>query len=75
MACISISEVIGAMPETKKADTTLAQYQAALQQQFDTYKAEYTQQASLLGSPDTAKLTKPLCGARSSGRLRKGRRS
>ena len=59
LACISISEVIGAMPETKKADTTLAQYQEALQQQFDAYKAEYTQQVSLLGSPDTAKFTKP----------------
>jgi outer membrane protein len=59
MACVSISEVIGAMPETKKADTTLAQYQEALQQQFDTYKAEYTQQTSLLGSADTAKFTKP----------------
>jgi outer membrane protein len=40
LACISINEVIGAMPETKKADTTLAEYQEALQQQFDTYKAE-----------------------------------
>ncbi len=59
LACVSISEVIGAMPETRKADTTLAQYQEALQQQFDAYKAEYTQQASLLGSPDTAKFTKP----------------
>jgi outer membrane protein len=59
LACVSISEVIGAMPETKKADTTLAQYQEALQQQFDAYKAEYAQQVSLLGSPDTAKFTKP----------------
>jgi outer membrane protein len=59
LACVSISEVIGAMPETKKADTTLAQYQEALQQQFDAYKSEYTQQAGLLGSPDTAKFTKP----------------
>lgn len=59
MACVSINEVIVAMPETKKADTTLAEYEAALQQQFDTYKAEYTQQTNLLGSADTAKFTKP----------------
>jgi outer membrane protein len=59
MGCVSINEVIVAMPETKKADTTLAEYQEALQQQFDTYKAEYTQQTSLLGSADTAKFTKP----------------
>jgi outer membrane protein len=59
MACVSISEVIGAMPESKKADTTLSEYEEALQQQFDAYKAEYTQQVSLLGSPDTAKFTKP----------------
>lgn len=59
LACVSISEVIGAMPETKKADTTLAQYQEALQQQFEAYKQEYMQQTSLLGSADTAKFTKP----------------
>ena len=59
LACISISEVISAMPETKKADTTLAQYKIALQQQFDDFRAEYTQQSVLLSSPDTAKFTKP----------------
>lgn len=59
LACISISEVIGAMPEAKKADTTLAEYRTALQQQFDAYRSEYTQQNGLLSSPDTAKFTKP----------------
>ncbi len=59
LACISISEVIGAMPEAKKADTTLAEYRAALQQQFDAYRSEYSQQNSFLGSPDTAKFTRP----------------
>lgn len=59
LACISISEVIGAMPEAKKADTTLAEYRTALQQQFDAYRAEYSQQNSLLSSPDTAKFTRP----------------
>ena len=57
--CVSMSEVIDAMPETKKADSTLAQYKAELEQRFEAYKSEYSQQATLLSSPDTAKYTKP----------------
>ncbi|HLZ85627.1 MAG TPA: OmpH family outer membrane protein [Puia sp.] len=55
--CISMSEVIDAMPETKKADSTLAEYKATLEQQFEAYKAEYNEQANFLSSPDTAKYT------------------
>ncbi len=58
-ACISFSELITSMPETKKADTTLAQYQAALEQQFETLKTDYTSQATTLTSSDTGKFTKP----------------
>jgi len=58
--CVSISEVIDAMPETKKADSTLAQYKAELEQQFEAFKAEYNEQATLLNSVDTTKYTKPI---------------
>ena len=47
-ACISFNELVNAMPETKKADTTLAQYQAALQQQFETMKTDYSAQVRSL---------------------------
>ena len=58
-ACISFNELVNSMPETKKADTTLAQYQAALEQQFETMKTDYTTQATELTSSDTGKFTKP----------------
>src|SRR5882757_4166909 len=57
LGCISLSELLNAMPEFKKADTTLARYRDTLQQKFDALKTEYTQQASALSSPDTAKFT------------------
>lgn len=47
------------MPETKKADTTLAQYRAALEQQYETMRTDYTTQATELTSKDTTKFTKP----------------
>jgi outer membrane protein len=56
-ACISLNELINAMPETKKADTALVQYQAALQQEFDDMKSDYTTQATELSSRDTVKFT------------------
>lgn len=59
MGCISMNELLSAMPEVKKADTTLAEYRVALQQQFDAYKADYNTQLGILSSPDTAKFTKP----------------
>jgi outer membrane protein len=57
--CISINEVIDAMPETKKADSTLNQFKAELEQRFEAYQAEYKEQAGFLASPDTAKYTRP----------------
>ena len=58
-ACISFNELLSAMPEFKKADTTLAQYRTTLEQQFDAMKSEYTEQAKLLTSNDSAKFTAP----------------
>ncbi|HVU96931.1 MAG TPA: OmpH family outer membrane protein [Puia sp.] len=58
--CVSMSEVIDAMPETKKADSTLAKYKTELEQQFQAYQAEYSEQARFLSSADTAKYTKPI---------------
>ncbi|HEV2478458.1 MAG TPA: OmpH family outer membrane protein [Puia sp.] len=57
-ACISITELVNSMPETQKADTALAQYQAALQQEFDGLKSDYSTQATELASRDTLKFTK-----------------
>ena len=58
-ACISFTELVGSMPESKKADTTLSQYQSALEQQFETMKTDYTTQATTLTSGDTSKFTRP----------------
>ena len=58
-ACISFNELVSSMPETKKADTTLAQYREALEQRFETMKSDYTTQATELTSADTGKFTKP----------------
>jgi len=55
---ISQNELIASMPEYKKADTSMADYQSALQQNFEDMKKEYLEQDSLLNSKDTAKYTK-----------------
>jgi outer membrane protein len=55
---ISLSELIPAMPEYKKADTALSDYQNALGQNFEDMKREYYEQDSLLNSKDTVKYTK-----------------
>src|ERR1700750_3239563 len=55
---ISLSELIPAMPEYKKADTALNDYQNALGQNFEDMKREYYEQDSLLNSKDTAKYTR-----------------
>ena len=55
---ISLADVITAMPEYKKADTSLADYQTALSQNFDDMKKEFNEQDSLLSSKDTLKYTK-----------------
>ena len=54
---ISLADIITAMPEYKKADTALADYQSALAQSFDDLKREFNEQDSLLSSKDTLKYT------------------
>jgi outer membrane protein len=46
------------MPETKKADTAMNDYQQALAQNYDDMRREFSEQDSLLSSKDTAKYTK-----------------
>jgi outer membrane protein len=58
IAFISLQELIPAMPEYRKADTALNDYQTALGQNFDDMKREYYEQDSLLNSKDTIKYTK-----------------
>jgi outer membrane protein len=55
---ISSSEIIAAMPEAKKADSSLQEFQNALAQNFEDLKREFNEQDSLLNSKDTAKYTK-----------------
>ena|SRR5579872_5942144 len=55
---ISLQELIPAMPEYKKADTSLSDYQTALRQNFDDMQREYYEKDSVLTSKDTLKLTK-----------------
>jgi len=55
---ISLQELIPAMPEYKKADTALNDYQNALGQNFEDMKREYYEKDSVLQSKDTLKLTK-----------------
>ena len=55
---ISLQELIPSMPEYKKADTALNDYQTALGQNFDDMRREYMEKDSLLSSKDTLKYTK-----------------
>jgi len=55
---ISLQELLPAMPEFKKADTALNDYQNALQQNYEDMKKEYIEKDSLLQSKDTAKYTR-----------------
>jgi outer membrane protein len=55
---ISLQELIPSMPESKKADTALNDYQSALGQNFEDMKREYVEQDSLLNSKDTLKYTR-----------------
>lgn len=55
---ISLSELISAMPEYKKADTSMVDYQTALNQNFDDMKSEFNEKDSMLSSKDTVKYTK-----------------
>ncbi|HLX90259.1 MAG TPA: OmpH family outer membrane protein [Puia sp.] len=56
---ISLGELIGSMPESKKADTAFNDYRVSLQQQLAEYQNEYYEQDSLLRTKDTLKFTKP----------------
>lgn len=56
---ISLAELIPTMPEYKKADTVMNEYNNALQQQYQDLVTEYQQQVTLLGSKDTLKYTGP----------------
>src|SRR5579871_7069836 len=55
---ISLQELIPTMPEYRKADTALNDYQTALGQNFEDMKREYYEKDSVLQSKDTLKLTK-----------------
>ncbi|HEY4110447.1 OmpH family outer membrane protein [Puia sp.] len=55
---ISLQELIPSMPEYKKADTSLNDYQNALAQNFEDMKKEYMEKDSLLNSKDSLKYTK-----------------
>ena len=55
---ISLNEVITAMPEFKKADSSLAEFRSALAQNFEDQKREFSEQDSLLSSKDTARFTR-----------------
>ena len=58
IAFISLQELIPTMPEYKKADTALNDYQNALAQNFDDMKKEFAEKDSLLNSKDSLKYTK-----------------
>lgn len=55
---IDVSKLVTAMPEYKKADTAMAEYQNALSQQYADMVTEFNEKDSLLSSKDTVKYTK-----------------
>jgi outer membrane protein len=55
---ISLSELITSMPEYKKADSSMQDYQSALNQNFEDMKREFNEKDSMLSSKDTVKYTK-----------------
>jgi outer membrane protein len=55
---ISLQELIPTMPEYRKADTALNDYQTALGQNFEDMKREYYEKDSAIMSKDTLKMTK-----------------
>jgi outer membrane protein len=54
---ISLAELIPNMPEYKKADTSMNDFNTALQQQYQDMVTEYQEQSAVLSSKDTAKYT------------------
>ncbi|HEY8387140.1 MAG TPA: OmpH family outer membrane protein [Parasegetibacter sp.] len=55
---ISLGEVVTAMPEFKKADTSLREYQEAMQQKYFEMINDFNNKDSLLSSADTLKYNK-----------------
>ena len=55
---ISLNELITDMPEYKKADTSMVDFQNALNQNFDDMKKEFDEKNNQLSSKDTAQFTK-----------------
>lgn len=55
---VSLQELIPTMPDYKKADTALNDFQNALGQQFDDMRKEYYEKDSALNSKDSVKFTK-----------------
>ena len=55
---ISVQELVIAMPEFKRADTALAEYQNALSEQYADMVRDFNEKDSLLSSKDTQKYTK-----------------
>jgi outer membrane protein len=54
---ISLAELIPNMPEYKKADTSMNEFNNALQQQYQDMVTEYQAQSTSLSSKDTVKFT------------------
>jgi outer membrane protein len=54
---VSMQELITSMPEYKKADTAMNEFQTALGQNYDDMVKEYNEQSILVTGKDTAKFT------------------
>jgi outer membrane protein len=54
---ISMSELIQAMPEYKKADSAMTNYQDALYQHYQDMVKEFKEKDSIRSSPDTIRMT------------------
>jgi outer membrane protein len=55
IATISLGELISKMPEYKKADTAMTEFQSALQQQYQEMANEYQSRSAELSGKDTVK--------------------
>jgi outer membrane protein len=55
---ISMTELIQIMPDYKKADSSLNNYQNALSQRYQEMVKEFGEKDSALSAPDTARLTR-----------------
>lgn len=54
---IALAELIPNMPEYKKADTSMNEFNNALQQQYQDMVSEYQEQSAVVTSKDTVKFT------------------